>query len=158
MRVFSILDEWLVVLIATTYIFRSQKTKKNPEKKIKECNCDGCQIKDGFLTKQRPSNILDSITQQLDHEYANFGPYNILGIDIGASNAEIKTAYKTKALVYHPEKETEDEILFINLTKAYKTHTDKTAKGNWQLHIDTTYFPLHDINLRKNVRKHKRKD
>ncbi|KAK2710128.1 hypothetical protein QYM36_013712 [Artemia franciscana] len=75
-------------------------------------------------------------TQQFDHEYANFDPYNILGIEIGASNAEIKIAYKTKALVYHPDKETEDEILFMNLTKAYKTLTDETAKRNWEQYGD----------------------
>ncbi|KAK2709511.1 hypothetical protein QYM36_013242 [Artemia franciscana] len=69
-------------------------------------------------------------TQQFDHEYANFDPYNILGIQIGASNAEIKTAYMTKALVYHPDKETGDEILFMNLTKAYKVLTDATAQTN----------------------------
>ncbi|KAK2710123.1 hypothetical protein QYM36_013707 [Artemia franciscana] len=69
---------------------------------------------------------------QFDHEYANFDPYNIFGSDIGASNAEIKTAYKTKALVYHPDKETGDEILFMNLTKAYKALTDATAKRNWE--------------------------
>ncbi|KAK2710126.1 hypothetical protein QYM36_013710 [Artemia franciscana] len=124
-------------------------------KKIKECNCDGCQIKDGFLKKKKPSNIFRQYviqsmlifgwllmifaayrTQQFDYEYANFDPYNILGIDIGASNAEIKTAYKTKALVYHPDKETGDETLFMNLTKAYKALTDETAKRNWELYGD----------------------
>ena len=55
--------------------------------------------------------------QQFDYEYANFDPYDILGIDIGASNAEIKKAYKKKALVYHPDKETGDEMLFMKLTK-----------------------------------------
>ncbi|KAK2716643.1 hypothetical protein QYM36_006953, partial [Artemia franciscana] len=75
-------------------------------------------------------------TQQFYHEYANFDPYNIFGIDIGASNAEIKTAYKTKALVYHPDKETWDEILFMNLTKAYKALTDVTAKRNREQYRD----------------------
>ncbi|KAK2710127.1 hypothetical protein QYM36_013711 [Artemia franciscana] len=75
-------------------------------------------------------------TQQFDHEYANFDPYNIFGLDIGASNAEIKTAYKTKALVYHPDKETGDEILFMNLAKAYKALTDATSKRNWEQYGD----------------------
>ncbi|KAK2710015.1 hypothetical protein QYM36_013632 [Artemia franciscana] len=44
--------------------------------------------------------------------------------------------HKTKALVYHPDKETEDEILFMNLTKAYKTLTDETAKRNWEQYGD----------------------
>jgi len=57
--------------------------------------------------------------QQFDYEYTNFDPYDILSIDTGASNAEIKKAYKKKALVYHPDKETEDEMLFMKLTKAY---------------------------------------
>ncbi|KAK2709514.1 hypothetical protein QYM36_013245 [Artemia franciscana] len=124
MRVFSTLDEWLAIaLIPTTYIFRPQKRTKDHEKKIKECNCDGCQIKDGFLTKPKLSNIFRQYviqsmlvfgwllmifafyrTQQFDHEYASFDAYNIFGLDIGASNADIKTAYKTKALVYHPDK------------------------------------------------------
>ncbi|KAK2709171.1 hypothetical protein QYM36_012987 [Artemia franciscana] len=41
--------------------FKPQKRTKYPEKKIIECNSDGCQIKDGFLTKPKPSNILDNM-------------------------------------------------------------------------------------------------
>ncbi|KAK2715577.1 hypothetical protein QYM36_010230 [Artemia franciscana] len=140
-----------LVLIPLTYFFWPRKKQEDPEKKIKECSCDRCRIKDGLLEKQKPLKnfrqyVIQSIlicgwlllvfvaykAQQFDYEYANFDPYDILGIDIGASNAEIKKAYKKKALVYHPDKETGDEMLFMKLTKAYDALTDETAKRNWE--------------------------
>lgn len=48
---------------------------------------------------------------------ANFDPYEILGVPSTASVAEVKKAYRKLSLIYHPDKETGDEKLFMKLTK-----------------------------------------
>jgi len=54
---------------------------------------------------------------QFDYEMANFDPYEILNIPVGASVAEVKKQYRKLSLVYHPDKETGNEKLFMKLTK-----------------------------------------
>lgn len=61
---------------------------------------------------------------------ANFDPYEILNIPIGASVADVKKSYRKLSLIYHPDKETGDEKLFMKLTKAYQALTDEEAKRN----------------------------
>lgn len=51
---------------------------------------------------------------------ANFDPYEILGIPIGASNSEIKKAYRRLSLILHPDKDTGNEKEFMKLSKAYQ--------------------------------------
>lgn len=69
---------------------------------------------------------------QFDYEMSNFDPYEILGVDTGASKGEIKRAYHKQSIVLHPDKETGDEKAFVKLTKAYKALTDDTARSNWE--------------------------
>lgn len=70
--------------------------------------------------------------QQFDYEYANFDPYDILGIGVGSSIAEIKKAYRKQSLVYHPDKPTGDERKFMRLNKAYLALTDDDARRNYE--------------------------
>ncbi|AHM59250.1 Chaperone protein DnaJ [Flammeovirgaceae bacterium 311] len=53
-------------------------------------------------------------------------PYQILGIKAGASNAEIKNAYRGLAKKYHPDisKEPDAESKFIEITEAYELLTE----------------------------------
>lgn len=51
---------------------------------------------------------------------ANFDPYEILGIPLGASQTEIKKAYRKLSLILHPDKDTGDEKAFMKLSKAYQ--------------------------------------
>lgn len=57
---------------------------------------------------------------QFDYEMANFDPYEILGVQTGSSQAEIKKAYRKLSVILHPDKETGNEKEFMKLTKAYQ--------------------------------------
>ena len=50
---------------------------------------------------------------------ANFDPYEILGIPLGASVQQVKKAYKQLSLIYHPDKATGNEKMFMKLTKGF---------------------------------------
>jgi len=69
---------------------------------------------------------------QFDYELANFDPYEILQVSYDASAKEIKKKYREMSLVYHPDKPTGNEKLFMKLTMAYNALTDPTAKYNWE--------------------------
>lgn len=69
--------------------------------------------------------------QQFDYEYANFDPYDILGVSMSSSLADIKKAYRKQSLIYHPDKPTGDERKFMRLNKAYRALTDEDAKRNF---------------------------
>ena len=69
---------------------------------------------------------------QFDYEMANFDPYEILQVGLQATSKEIKKKYRELSLIYHPDKPTGDEKLFMKLTKAYDALTDDTAKYNWE--------------------------
>lgn len=71
---------------------------------------------------------------QLQHDYVNWDPFEILQIDPGASSKEIKKAYHKLSLIYHPDKETGDEKRFLMITKAYAALTDDEARKNWELY------------------------
>lgn len=67
---------------------------------------------------------------------AQFDPYAILGIDHGAAGKEIKRAYLTLSLQYHPDKNPHNkkmaEDMFVKIAKAYEALTDAQAKENWE--------------------------
>ena len=57
--------------------------------------------------------------------------YKILGVNVDASAAEIRQAYKRKALEWHPDKHSNDvraERMFKDIKKAYETLFDDVAK------------------------------
>ncbi len=55
--------------------------------------------------------------------------YNLLGVERGASEAEIKSAYKKAARKYHPDnRETGNEELFKKIGEAYETLKDPQKK------------------------------
>ena len=63
---------------------------------------------------------------------ANFDPYEILQVSYDATQKEIKKKYREMSLIYHPDKATGNEKLFMKLTKAYDALTDDTARYNWE--------------------------
>merc|ERR1719244_1583933 len=67
-----------------------------------------------------------------DYEMANFDPYEILQVSIHAEKKTIKSQYKKLSLIYHPDKPTGNEKLFMKLRKAYDALTDETARYNWE--------------------------
>ncbi|KAG1753320.1 translocation protein sec63 [Suillus lakei] len=70
-----------------------------------------------------------------------YNPFEILNIDTGATEKEIKSHFKKLSRLYHPDKvkatinETVEDIAnrFVDITKAYKSLTDETIRRNWEL-------------------------
>ncbi|KAK9503190.1 hypothetical protein O3M35_011812 [Rhynocoris fuscipes] len=140
-----------LLLIPSTYYWWPRKQVEDPTKDEKDCHCPGCKKKKSILKANEPwKGTKEIITKlaiiagwvtlaflaykvsQFDYEYANFDPFEILGVPSGASNAQIKRAYKKLSLVLHPDKKTGDEKAFMKLTKAYQALTDDEAKRNWE--------------------------
>lgn len=72
---------------------------------------------------------------EVDSEIATFDPYNILGIEAGASDREIKKAYRAASLKYHPDKNPGDshaEAMFVMVAKANEALTDDVARANYE--------------------------
>ncbi|RMZ57304.1 hypothetical protein APUTEX25_004138 [Auxenochlorella protothecoides] len=66
---------------------------------------------------------------------APFDPYNTLGVPHNAGEAQIKQAYRSLSLQYHPDKNPDPEAtkyFASHITKAYETLTDPVKFANWQ--------------------------
>lgn len=57
--------------------------------------------------------------------------YKILGVEKGASEEEIKKAYRKLAHKYHPDKEGGDEEKFKEINEAYQVLSDKTKRSQY---------------------------
>ncbi|XP_044728876.1 translocation protein SEC63 homolog isoform X2 [Chrysoperla carnea] len=140
-----------LILIPATYFYWPRKRQEDPEKERKGCQCDGCVQKKQILSQSEPwkgtKEFLTKVAivggwvllaflaykvSQFDYELANFDPYEILGIPVGSSVAEVKKSYKKLSIILHPDKKTGDEKAFMKLTKAYQALTDDEARRNWE--------------------------
>lgn len=66
-----------------------------------------------------------------DREYQEYNPYEVLGLDPGATVSEIKKQYRLLSLKFHPDKGG-DEVLFMRIAKAYAALTDEESRKNWE--------------------------
>lgn len=57
--------------------------------------------------------------------------YKILGVDKGASEEEIKKAYRKLAHKYHPDKEGGEEEKFKEINEAYQVLSDKSKRAQY---------------------------
>ncbi|XP_033739797.1 translocation protein SEC63 homolog isoform X2 [Pecten maximus] len=152
---YFLLSFWSLWLVPTTaYYFWPSDKKTEPEKdKRKGCNCEPCQLKKYRLkanskwdrTRDRAVKfgliiswvILIALAykvSKIQMDYVEYDPYLELGIDRGASDKEIKKAYRAMSLKYHPDKETGDPKKFMKIAKAYAALTDEDTKENWEKH------------------------
>jgi len=64
--------------------------------------------------------------------------YDVLGVDKGAENNDIKRAYRKLAMKYHPDRNPDDEKAaesFREVTEAYEVLADEektVATADWQ--------------------------
>jgi len=147
-----------IILFPSTYYFWPQEDKVDPEKKKKytayakeTIYWEACLEKGDRLEQKDPWKkfrnrvalllifigwiFFAMIIYQIslfDYEMANFDPYEILGVSVSADKKSIKSQYKKLSLVYHPDKPTGNEKLFMKLRKAYDALTDETARYNWE--------------------------
>ncbi|XP_052380583.1 translocation protein SEC63 homolog isoform X1 [Oncorhynchus keta] len=68
---------------------------------------------------------------KLDREYQEYNPYEVLGLDQGASVSEIKKQYRLLSLKFHPDKGG-DEDLFMRIAKAHSALTNDESRQNWE--------------------------
>jgi len=146
------------ILIPSTYYFWPQEEKVDPEKRKKylahakeTVYWEACLEKAERLEQKDPWKkirgriaifiifvgwILFAVVvyqiSQFDYEMANFDPYEILQVSVSADKKTIKSQYKKLSLLYHPDKPTGNEKLFMKLRKAYDALTDETARYNWE--------------------------
>lgn len=69
-------------------------------------------------------------------EMKGFDPFEILGVQAGATRREISKAYRELSMKWHPDKHrsdpTEAERMFMKIAKAYEALTDDEARENWE--------------------------
>ncbi|ENN75196.1 hypothetical protein HUJ04_002272 [Dendroctonus ponderosae] len=148
---YFLLSFWALILGPVTLFYWPRKQKRNPDEEKKLCHCQPCLQKREHLKNAEPWRgikhfliklvivggwltliFLAYKVSQFDYEMANFDPYEILGISTGASQSEIKKAYRKLSLILHPDKDTGNEKEFMKLSKAYQALTDEESRKNWE--------------------------
>lgn len=79
--------------------------------------------------------VLVYYIKHTSHEMQPFEPFGILGLEPGASDSEIKKAYRKLSILYHPDKNPDPEAhkYFVEfISKAYQALTDPVSRGNYE--------------------------
>lgn len=66
-----------------------------------------------------------------DQDYQEYNPYEVLGLDPGATVSEIRKQYRLLSLKYHPDKGG-DHATFMKIAKAHEALTDDESRRNWE--------------------------
>lgn len=70
-----------------------------------------------------------------DQDYQEYNPYEVLGLDPGATVSEIRKQYRLLSLKFHPDKGG-DEAVFMKISKAHEALTDDESRRNWEMYGD----------------------
>ncbi|KAJ9679567.1 hypothetical protein PVL29_021476 [Vitis rotundifolia] len=79
--------------------------------------------------------ILVYYIKHISQEIQIFEPFSILGLESGASDSEIKKAYRRLSIQYHPDKNPDPEAhkYFVEfISKAYQALTDPISRENYE--------------------------
>ncbi|KAF9597257.1 hypothetical protein IFM89_016398 [Coptis chinensis] len=79
--------------------------------------------------------VLVYYIKHISREVQPFEPFSILGLEPGASDSEIKKAYRRLSIQYHPDKNPDPEAntYFVDfISKAYQALTDPTSRENFE--------------------------
>ncbi|XP_010909367.2 dnaJ protein ERDJ2 [Elaeis guineensis] len=79
--------------------------------------------------------ILVYYIKHISRETQPFEPFSILGLEPGASDSEIKKAYRRLSILYHPDKNPDPEAhkYFVEfISKAYQALTDPISRENFE--------------------------
>ncbi|KAK8562178.1 hypothetical protein V6N13_148711 [Hibiscus sabdariffa] len=79
--------------------------------------------------------VLIYYIKQTSHEVKVFEPFSILGLEPGASDSDIKKAYRRLSIQYHPDKNPDPEAhdYFVEyISKAYQALTDPVSRENFE--------------------------
>ncbi|CAK9169285.1 unnamed protein product [Ilex paraguariensis] len=79
--------------------------------------------------------VLVYYIKHISQEIQVFEPFSILGLESGASDSEIKKAYRRLSIQYHPDKNPDPEAhkYFVEfISKAYQALTDPISRENFE--------------------------
>lgn len=148
--VYVVLAFYAMVIIPATYFFWPKKVKKIATT-AEDLSCfEPCMNKVAQLNKDAPRKttndriikaalvlawalliFLAFKASQVKIEHKEYDPYVIVGVERGASDKEIRKAYRELSKVMHPDRGG-DENAFKELSKAYKALTDEETRKNWE--------------------------
>nr|XP_006821135.1 PREDICTED: translocation protein SEC63 homolog [Saccoglossus kowalevskii] len=148
---YFVVSVYALILIPATYLIWPSKDKKDDPERLKRlCHCDGCEDKRSRLKYKDPRAgaklklrklliflawvgfiVLAYKASQVKTETVEFDPFEVLGIDRGATTAEIRRQYRQLSLKHHPDKGG-DHLTFMKIAKAYEALTNEEAKKNWE--------------------------
>uniref|UniRef100_A0A1I8GJ51 J domain-containing protein n=1 Tax=Macrostomum lignano TaxID=282301 RepID=A0A1I8GJ51_9PLAT len=149
---YFLLAFYALVLLPMTYYFWPTSQSDRIEQGKRKCHCDGCQMKRHLLKsfspwKERKKKLLKLLffvlwiilavllykVNTIKVEWMDFDPYNVLGIDRGASPMDIRRAYRQLSLTHHPDKGGDPQV-FQQISKAYRALTNEQDRKNWEIH------------------------
>uniref|UniRef100_A0AAZ3QEU7 Translocation protein SEC63 homolog n=1 Tax=Oncorhynchus tshawytscha TaxID=74940 RepID=A0AAZ3QEU7_ONCTS len=124
----------LIVIPATYYLWpRDQNAEQLRLKSLRKVHgrCLWYCLLTALMNQNLGVSVCLCVSVSLDREYQEYNPYEVLGLDQGASVSEIKKQYRLLSLKFHPDKGG-DEDLFMRIAKAHSALTNDESRQNWE--------------------------